>query len=193
MKKNKIYNVQVRRKREGRTNYKKRIKMLISEKPRLVIRKSLKNIHADIVEFDQKGDKVLASAHSKELEKLGWKFSRGNLPAAYLVGLLAGKKAKAKGVQEAILDIGLNKSVKGSRLYAALSGVVDAGVNVPHDKSVLPAKERVQGEHIAKFAAEAKGNYKMQFSNYDRNGVDAADIKKYFNDIKSKIEAGKNG
>src|SRR3989338_9885825 len=106
MKKYKIYAVQHRRKRKGKTNYRKRIKLLLAGKPRLVIRKSIKNITAQIVRFTKKGDEVLATAHSRELEKIGWSLPKGNTPSAYLVGLLIGQKAKKAGINDLILDIG---------------------------------------------------------------------------------------
>src|SRR3989338_7784990 len=117
MKKDNIYTVQFRRKREGTTNYRKRLKILISNKPRLVVRKSLNNIQAAIVEYNKKGDVVKLSCHSSNLKKFGWVYGTGNLPSAYLVGFLIGKRASGK-FDSVIFDIGLNKSVKGSRIYA---------------------------------------------------------------------------
>ena len=95
-----IKSVPFRRKREGKTNYKKRLKILLHRKPRLVIRKSLNSIIAQIVEYNADGDKVVLSAHSKELGKFGWKPNKGNLPSAYLIGLLIGKKAKENGANQ---------------------------------------------------------------------------------------------
>jgi len=143
--------VQFKRKRKGKTNYKKRLKLLVSNKLRLVIRKSLGNIIIQIIEYNPKGDRVICSSHSRELEKFGWNLDKSNLPASYLTGLLLGKKAKEKKVKEAVLDIGLNPSTKGSRIYAALKGTIDAGLNVSHSKEILPKEERIRGEHIAKF------------------------------------------
>jgi large subunit ribosomal protein L18 len=91
---------------------------------------------------------VLASAQSKELKESGWSAGTGNLPAAYLTGYLAGRRASAKGLKEAVLDIGMQRPTKGGRLFAALQGLLDAGVAVPHSPAVLPSKERVRGDHI---------------------------------------------
>ena len=57
-------------------------------------------------------------------------------------------RAKNRGVKDAILDVGLNPPVKGSRVYAALKGVIDAGLDVPHRQDVLPDESRISGEHI---------------------------------------------
>lgn len=154
-----------RRKREQKTNYKKRLKLLISGKSRLVVRLSNNNITAQIVDYSEKGDKIVASAHSAELKRLGWKFSTGNIPAAYLVGMLVAKKAKEKGVKEAILDIGMKKPVKGSRVFACLKGAVDNGLKIPYSKEMLPNNDRTGGKHIKK------------------EGID-----KSFNDIKEKTK-----
>lgn len=147
-----------KRRREDKTNYKKRIKLLLGEKPRLVIRKSLKNMLVQLVEYQSTGDKILASAHTKELKKYDWKYTGGNLPGAYLIGLLIAKKALAKKQKSAIVDIGLQSPIKGTRLFAVLKGAVDAGMDVPHDPAMFPAEERIKGEHIAKnpFAKDAK-------------------------------------
>lgn len=140
-----------KRRREGKTDYKQRLKLLKSGKPRLVVRRSLKYITAQIAEFDKKGDKILASATSKELKKLGWNFACDNLPAAYLTGLLIGKRSLEKNITEAVLNSGLYPSVKGSRIYAVVKGAKDAGLNVPVDEEMFPSDERIRGQHIEKF------------------------------------------
>lgn len=150
MKVSPICKIQFKRRREGKTDYKRRLKLLRSKKPRLVVRKSLKYIRAQIIEFNKKGDKTLVSAYSKELEKLGWKHSFKNLPASYLTGLIIGKRAIGKGIEEAILDIGLYPSTKGSRIYACVKGVLDAGLKIPVEEKILPNQERIRGEHIGK-------------------------------------------
>jgi large subunit ribosomal protein L18 len=144
-----IYLIPFRRRREKKTNYKKRLALIKSGKVRVVIRKRLKNISVQFISYNPKGDETIASGFSTELKKFGWDVSRGNLPAAYLTGFLAGKRAKEKNIKEAILDIGLQTSTKGSRIYAALKGVLDAGVNVPHSPDILPSEERIKGKHIS--------------------------------------------
>jgi large subunit ribosomal protein L18 len=141
--------VPYRRRREDKTNYKKRIRLLLASKPRLVIRRSLKNVIIQVIEHRPKGDIILASAHSRELKKYGWDFNKGNLPSAYLTGLLAGKKATAKKCKEAILDLGLQTPRGGTRLFAALKGAIDGGLEIPHDAEIFPQENRLKGEHIA--------------------------------------------
>jgi len=95
------YLVKFRRRRKNITDYGKRLKLLKSKKPRLVVRRFLNNIIAQITLYNEKGDKTLLTIHSKILEKkYGWKGHRGNLPTAYLVGLLAGLEAKKKELKK---------------------------------------------------------------------------------------------
>ena len=72
MEKNKNFTVRLRRKRQKRTDYRARKLLILSNKPRLVVRKSLKNISAQIVLYNPQGDKIVAAASTKELKKLGW-------------------------------------------------------------------------------------------------------------------------
>ena len=143
------YRVPFRRRREGKTNYRKRLRLLLSGKPRMVVRKSNRYIRAQLILAAPEGDKTVADANSAELAKFSWEFSKKNTPAAYLTGLLLGKRALRKGFKHAILDMGLHTPSQGCRIYAALKGAVDAGLEVPHDPSVFPAEERIRGEHIA--------------------------------------------
>ncbi len=137
-----------KRRRLQKTNYKKRLALLKSGVPRLVVRKSLDNIRVQIIGFEVSGDKTMASAFSAELGGFGWKSGLGNLPAAYLTGLLAGTRAKKAGVKKTVFDLGLQTSTKGSRIYAAVKGAIDAGLSVPHSKEILPSEERISGKHI---------------------------------------------
>src|SRR5512137_2729010 len=130
------YKVPFRRRREGRTNYHVRYKLILSKKPRLVIRKSNGNMILQLVEAMQVGDKTILTVTSKEILDYGYSMSTGNLPAAYLTGLLFGKKMLALGIKETIADIGLHASTKGGRIYASIKGVVDAGVEMPHSPEI---------------------------------------------------------
>ena len=190
MQKNNLLTVPFKRKREGRTYYKKRLKMLLSNKNRFVVRKSLKNLQVSVIKYNAKGDDIVLTVNSSSLPKLGWKGDNGNISSAYLTGLLAGKKAIGKGVTEAIPDFGFSKPTKGSRLYATLAGAADAGLKIPFDQKILPSKERISGDHIAKYAAVLKNEqskYDRHFSNYIKRGLDPEDIVKHFNDMKAKI------
>jgi large subunit ribosomal protein L18 len=68
------------------------------ERPRLAVFRSLKNIHAQVIDDSQ--GKTLAAASSLK-EKKG-----GNLAAAKKVGATIASKAKAAGVTKVIFDRG---------------------------------------------------------------------------------------
>ncbi|MDI6639386.1 MAG: 50S ribosomal protein L18 [Methanocellales archaeon] len=138
-----------RRRKEGKTDYRQRLKLLLSQKPRVVVRKSLKHMIVQLVSPSEQGDVTLVSAISSELKKFGLKRT-GNIPAAYLTGLLFGLRA-TKVAKEAVLDIGLQTSSPGSKIYAALKGMIDAGMSIPHDPVMFPSEERIRGEHIAEY------------------------------------------
>jgi len=190
MAQNSRYRVPPRRRREGKTDYKARKALVLSRKPRLVTRSSLKNVTAQIIIAKPYGDEVLAAAHSKELKKTyGWKAPTGNVPAAYLTGLLCGLKAKAKGVNEAILDIGLIAPTKGSKIFATLSGVLDAGIAVPHDEEKI-VKERTKGEHIAKYGKSlgaGSESYSAKFSKYLKQELAPENVPEHFAKVKADI------
>ncbi len=154
------YVVQYRRKRSQETDYRDRLDLLKSGKPRLVIRPSNKHIVVQVIGYKPNGDMVLASAKSSDLVGFGWKYAKSNIPAAYLTGLLCGKRATDAKVKDAVMDIGLCRSVKGSRIYAALKGVVDSGLEVAHDEKIFPDESRISGQHTKEakeMSANAKG------------------------------------
>ncbi len=104
------------------------------------------NTQVQILTPGMTGDKVVASAHSRYLLAKGWKGSRKSVPAAYLTGYLAGKKALGQGAKDAIMYTGTRRYTQ--RMAAALKGIVDAGVKVPADEKTFPPNERINGEHL---------------------------------------------
>lgn len=194
MENKKRFNVEKRRKRQGKTNYKKRLKLLLSNKPRIVVRLSLNKTYVQIIEYHPKGDIVIVSSNSCELEKYGWIFSKTNIPAAYLTGFLAGNKAISKNIKDAILDLGFKTPKKGSKIFACLKGAIDAGLNVPYSKEILPSEDRIKGKHIIDFynnSAKSKDNYKNQFSDYTKKKLELSKMPKMIEEIKNKIREGK--
>jgi large subunit ribosomal protein L18 len=139
-----------RRKREGRTNYKKRLILLKSRKPRLVVRRTNAAIIIQIITYTPDGDRVIMGASSLELKKRGWPYGTKSVPAAYLTGRLLVHKLKEKklGVTEAIVDTGIHTTMPGGRIFAAVKGAIDAGLAVPADKDIFPSDDRIAGKHI---------------------------------------------
>lgn len=187
----KTYKVAHRRRREGKTDYQQRLRLVKSGKPRFVVRKSVNNVTCQVIEYSPDGDKTLVSVNSKNVSKLGWKGNPGNLPGAYLVGLLCGVKAGKSKVKEAVLDTGLYVSTPASRIYSALKGAVDSGLQIPHSEDILPKDDRIKGEHIANLAKKLKtekpDEYKKRFSVYIKNKVPPENLPKHFEEVKKKI------
>ncbi len=186
------YKVPRRRRREGKTNYYKRYVMVLSGKPRFVVRKTNQYIWAQVIIAKPQGDVTVAAAHSRELVKrYGWLGGTKNTPAAYLTGLLAGLRALREGITYAVLDIGLHRPVRGARVFAALKGALDAGLEIPHSEEVLPDEYRIRGEHIAKYAEMlAQQNpelYERRFSLYLARGLRPEQLPQHFEEVKNKI------
>ena len=93
------YSKILRRLREEKTNYRKRGTMLIGKRDFITVNISNQNTQVQILTPGMTGDKVISSAHSRYLIEKGWKGSRKSVPAAYLTGYLAGKKAISKGAK----------------------------------------------------------------------------------------------
>jgi large subunit ribosomal protein L18 len=104
------------------------------------------------------------------------------MPAAYLTGLLAGLRAIEAGVEEAVLDIGLNSPTPGSKVFAVQEGAIDAGLEIPHNDDVLAAWERTRGEHIAEYADQQDGLYGGDF--------DATELPAHFDEMREELLEG---
>ena len=184
----------LRRRRTGVTNYRARRKAITSHKALLVIRISNKNAVAQFVRPGARGDLVLSSAHSKELERLGWHGSRKSTPACYLLGLLAGSKAARAGVKEAIAYNGVVPFIGGSRIAALLKGVSEAGVSVPVGEEAYPDDARLKGKTIADYASklssEDKEAYSRTFSRLNKEGFRPENYPSETERVKSAITKG---
>jgi len=184
------YTVMFRRKRIKKTDYKHRLKLLVSRRNRLVIRRSSKYIYLQLIKYNKKGDIVLLGASSRKLKDYGWNYKLNNLPSSYLIGLIFGLEMIKQKLNDAIVDFGLNISVYGSSLYAALKGLADSGLNIPYDKKVIPSGERISGKHILDYNLLLKNNpekYKKQFSGYIKEKIDPETIVKDFEKTREKI------
>lgn len=170
----------MRRRREVRTDYHQRLRLLKSGKPRLVARTSNAHVRAQLITPGPQGDETHASAHSGDLAEFGWEAPTSNLPAAYLTGLLAGMRAVEAGVEEAVLDLGLHTATPGNKVFAVQEGAIDAGLEIPHNDSVLADWSRTRGEHIAEYAESLdEPLYSGDF--------DATDLPEHFDTVREEI------
>lgn len=156
-----------KRRLRNKTDYLTRLKLLKSEKPRLVFRRTNRSVIAQVVESREAQDKILFGLTSKALLKYGWpenfKNSLKSIPASYLTGYLISKKIQENKISTPIVDFGMYRTIHKTKLFAFLKGVIDGGLNISCPEESFPEEERIQGQ-----------NLKEDFTNY-------------FNQVKSKI------
>jgi len=141
-----------RRRREYKTDYAKRIKLLKSGTPRVVFRKTNRYVLVQYVTSKEAQDKIEFGINSKHLMKYGWpKEARGSLksiPAAYLTGFLMGKKIINKKLKTPVIDFGMLRVLHKSKVYAFLKGLIDAGVKIDCKEEAFPKEERIKGQDL---------------------------------------------
>jgi len=185
------YRVPYRRRREKKTDYAARRILATSEYPRFVVRISNKTIQVQITKSEIEGDYELAKASSYELKnKYGWIASGKNIPAAYLIGYIAGKKAQEAGIERANLDLGLKRITNGNKIFAVVQGANDAGLEVPVDSDIVPSPEALNGQVIAEYAKNIEDpfEYERRFSVYLRRGLRPEALPSHFEEVKKRIE-----
>ena len=107
MVKNKAYykrfQVKFRRRREGKTDYFARKRLVVQDKNkyntpkyRMIVRSSNKDICCQIAYARVEGDRIVESAYSHELPKYGVKVGLTNYAAAYCTGLLLARRVSTK-------------------------------------------------------------------------------------------------
>ncbi len=188
------YRVPFRRRREGKTNYHRRLRLIQSRRNRLVVRCSNKHTIVQVVESRIEGDKILTHVHTQQLAKeFNWKQNLGNLPSSYLAGYLCGLHAKKIGISDAIVDVGI--LVHDNRVKAAVKGFLDTGIEVPVEESWFfnGIEERIKGVHIAEYAKQLKKEnsslYKKKFSAVLKKKGDPTKIDSDFEKILKEIES----
>lgn len=142
-----------RRRRECKTDYRLRMGLLKSSKPRIVIRRTNRYMLVQAIESFEAQDKVIKGVSSKDLIAKGWDEklagSLKSVPACYLTGLLLAKELKTK---DFIIDLGMAKNIAGNRNYAVVKGLIDGGLNINANPESLPSDERINGEHMSEDA-----------------------------------------
>jgi large subunit ribosomal protein L18 len=178
----------LKRIRQRKTNYRKRSGILIGRRPFIITKISGQNISAQSLKPTLTGDIVIASAHSRELIRHGWKGSMNSMPVCYLTGLLLGKKTIERGATKAVLYTGNNPFT--TKVAACLKGIVDSGIKIPVSKESLPSDDRVSGEHIANYAKLLKDSgekYNSRFSALLKQGLRPEDYPVHFEEIRMRI------
>ncbi|XP_022151864.1 60S ribosomal protein L5 [Momordica charantia] len=233
----KRYQVKFKRRREGKTDYRARIRLINQDKNkyntpkyRFVVRFSNKDITAQIISASIAGDIVLASAYSHELPKYGLEVGLTNYAAAYCTGLLLARRvlkmlemdeeyegnveatgedfsvepADSRRPFRALLDVGLVKTTTGNRVFGALKGALDGGLDIPHsekrfagfskDGKQLDAevhRKYIFGGHVAAYMRtlmeDEPEKYQSHFSEYIKKGIDADNIEGLYKKVHAAI------
>jgi large subunit ribosomal protein L18 len=141
-----------RRRKEYKTDYLKRLKLLKSHRPRIVFRKTNRYVIAQYVTSSEAKDKIVFGVNSKILLKYGWPkeavSSLKNISACYLSGFLMGKEIIKKKLENPILDFGMIENNHKSKIYGFLKGLVDSGLELKYKKETFPEEKRISGEHL---------------------------------------------
>jgi large subunit ribosomal protein L5e len=235
----KRYQVKFRRRKEAKTDYYARKRLIIQDKNkyqtpkyRFVVRFTNKDVICQIFSADLTHDVCVAAAYSHELPRYGIKFGLTNYAAAYATGLLLARRVNAKfklsydgntkidgedyNVEanedgpapfKALLDVGLARTTTGARLFGALKGVTDGGLDVPHNERRFPGSARDEdskewsydpavhkkyifgghvGDYMDKLKKESPDTYKRQFSRWLGAGIDSS---KKLEDVYKKAHA----
>jgi len=238
----KRFQVQYRRRREAKTDYYARKRLIIQDKNkyntpkyRFVVRVTNRDIITQIIAADLTHDRVLCAAYAHELPRYGIKLGLTNYAAAYATGLLLARrintkyslefvgKEKADGedynVEEpddeeaskpfkALLDVGLARTTCGARIFGALKGATDGGINIPHNDHRFPGSKREGGDwttspethrkyifggHIAenmkRLQEEDEEAYNTQFKRYVDAGVTGATLEAVYTKAHAAIRA----
>lgn len=141
-----------RRRKECKTDYLKRLKLLKSGRPRVVFRRTNRYVIAQYVTSKEAQDKIEFGVTSKALLKVGWpetaKGSLKSISASYLTGYLMGKEIGKKKLDAPIVDFGMVKTLHKTKVYAFLKGMIDSGIEINCDEECFPEENRIMGEHM---------------------------------------------
>jgi len=186
-----------RRRREGKTDYRKRKGIILGKSPFVSVHITGRYIYSQILRPTPIGDTTLAAASSRDLvKKFGWKGSTKNLPGAYLTGYYLGHLASERNVKNAIVYSGVGRFVHGSRIASVINGAKDAGLEIEIDEEVLPDESRLVGKHIADYAKKLEKDDKVKldklFSKIQSSGLNLSEYPSHFESVKAKIANGES-
>eukprot|EP01105_Mastigella_eilhardi_P027824 TRINITY_DN8805_c2_g1_i1.p2 TRINITY_DN8805_c2_g1~~TRINITY_DN8805_c2_g1_i1.p2 ORF type:complete len:344 (-),score=112.41 TRINITY_DN8805_c2_g1_i1:582-1544(-) len=234
----KRFQTKFRRRREGKTDYYARKRLIAqaknkyhAHKYRLIVRFTNQDIVCQIAYSTITGDFITAAAYSHELPRYGITLGLTNYAATYATGLLLARRVltklnlnqKFQGKQDdvsvdytvkskykgrnpftCLLDVGLARTTTGCRVFAALKGMCDGGVRVPHSESRFIGykngtldgevlRKYIYGGHVAAYMSlllkKNPAKYDTQFSRYKKAGIKPADLEKIYTEAHKHIRA----
>jgi len=177
------------------------------------------------------GDFVLAAAYAHELPRYGINHGLTNWAAAYATGLLLARRVLNKlGLDSkyegntnvdgtkyiveamedgprpftAFLDVGLRRTTTGSRIFGALKGAADGGLNIPHGEGRFPGysaqskeldaetlRRYIFGGHVAEYMEylqeEDEEAYKRQFASYVADSIEPDSLEDLYTEAHAAI------
>lgn len=143
-----------KRRREYKTDYLNRIKLLKGELPRIVFRRTNRYILAQYVTSQEAQDKIEIGVNSKDLIRYGWpkefEGSLKSIPASYLTGILIGKKIIKAKLKTPIVDFGMIRALHKTKTHAFLKGLIDAGIKIKCKEETFPEEDRIKGKYMKK-------------------------------------------
>ncbi|MEM0124407.1 MAG: 50S ribosomal protein L18 [Candidatus Micrarchaeaceae archaeon] len=185
-----IKKMKQRRRREGFTDYRKRLALVKSGMLRVIIRKTNRRIIAQIAKYGEGGDIILKGVTSDMLKAYNWP-ARANKPTAYLTGLLLANVAGSLKGENFIIDAGLASFGRNSIGAAFAKGFIDGGMKL---SATLSIDEKAYNcDWLIAYAKSLMESdperYKRQFSTYIKDGT-LENLKARFEEVKSKLLAG---
>ncbi|KAI8778936.1 60S ribosomal protein L5-A [Biomphalaria glabrata] len=202
-------------------------------KYRMVVRFTNKDIICQIAYARIEGDVIVCAAYAHELPRYGVKVGLTNYAAAYCTGLLLARRLLKKfkldetyvgqveangeeynvesiegspGAFRAYLDVGLVRTTTGARVFGALKGAADGGIDIPHSTRRFPGydkesknynaqvhRDHIFGKHVSNYMAYLQENdeeaYKRQFSQFIKNGVIGTQVEEMYKKAHAAIRA----
>ena len=175
----------------------------------------------------------MAAAYARELKRYGISVGLTNYSAAYCTGLLLArrllKKLKLDGIYKGcekatgedyqvegvddgagpfrcFLDLGLRRTTTGSRIFGALKGALDGGLDIPHSTKrfygydsgskkydAKAHRDRIFGKHVANYMKELQGEepdvYKKHFAQFIKHGISADMVESMYEKAHKAIRA----
>ena len=237
------YQVKYRRRREGKTDYRARLRLCRQDKNkyntpkyRMIVRFTNRDIICQIAYATLAGDVIVSSAYAHELKRYGLKAGFTNYSAAYCTGLLLARRTLHKfGLDKAyegntaegeelgedynveaneegprpfhcILDTGLKRTSTGSKVFAALKGALDGGLDIPHNEKRFAGYEPdekefdpevmhkyIFGGHVAEYMEEMieedPEKYQTHFAEYLKAGIEPEGMEEMYESVHEAIRA----
>jgi len=200
-------------------------------KYRMIVRCTNKDVVCQIAYSRMQGDIIVAAAYSHELPRYGLSVGLKNYAAHYCTGLLLARRVLNKfkldelyvGQEEAdgqeynvepnddgprpfrcFLDVGLNRTTTGNKVFGALKGALDGGLDIPHNNKRFPgfddeSKEfdaethcgYIFGSNIKDYMEALKEEndetYAKQFSKYIKEGIEPDQLEDLYSKVHENI------